>query len=69
MIREGIEVRWKWGSGTATGTFRKIFDHDVTRTIDGSEITRQGSEDDEALLIEQEDGQSVLKLESEVRRA
>jgi len=69
MIRKGTNVRWKWGSGTATGKVAETFDRDVTRTIDGAEITRHGSADDKALLIEQEDGQRVLKLESEVTRA
>jgi hypothetical protein len=41
----------------------------VTRTLSGSEITRHGSDDDPALLIEQEDGARVLKLRSEVSRA
>jgi len=33
------------------------------------ETTRNGSDDDPALLIEQEDGARVLKLRSEVERA
>ena len=33
------------------------------------EITRNGTDDDPALLIEQEDGTRVLKLRSEVSRA
>ena len=41
----------------------------VTRTLAGSEITRNGSDDDPAYLIEQEDGGRVLKLRSEVDRA
>ena len=35
----------------------------------GSEITRNGTDDNPALLIEQEDGSRVLKLRSEVDRA
>ena len=43
--------------------------HDkVTRTIKGSEITRNGSDDDPAYEIEQDDGTTVLKLRSEVER-
>lgn len=40
----------------------------MTRTLGGSEITRNGSDDNPALLIEQEDGSRVLKLRSEVER-
>jgi len=69
MIREGTQVKWKWGSGTAEGKVKKTFTEKVTKTIKGSEVTRNGSEDDKALYIEQEDGDMVLKLESEVERA
>ena len=69
MIREGTNVKWKWGDGHATGEVAEVIRESVTRTIDGNEITRNGSEDDPALLIEQEDGQRVLKLHSEVERA
>ncbi len=65
-IQKGDRVAWKWGNGDATGKVTKTFDHKITRTLKGSEITRNGSKEDKALLIEQEDGDEVLKLESEV---
>ncbi|MFC6287221.1 DUF2945 domain-containing protein [Nocardioides sp. GCM10027113] len=68
-IREGTEVTWSWGNGTARGTVTEIHRSSVTRTIDGSEISRNGSDDDPAYVIEQEDGGKVLKLRSEVERA
>lgn len=44
--------------------------HDtVTRTTRGEEVTRHGSEDEPAYVIEQEDGTVVLKLAGEVERA
>ena len=69
MIREGSEVKWKWGNGTATGTVKRTYTKEITKTIDGSEITRKGEEGNKALYIEQEDGAKVLKLESEVQKA
>ncbi len=66
MIREGTDVKWDWGSGTARGTVTERHECTVTRTIDGSEVTRNGSSDDPALVIEQSDGGVVLKLKSEV---
>ena len=39
-----------------------------TRTLGGSEIVRNGSDDDPAYVIEQDDGARVLKLRSEVER-
>ncbi|MEO9953789.1 DUF2945 domain-containing protein [Nonlabens sp.] len=69
MIREGTTVKWKWGNGTATGKVESTFTKKVTRKIDGNEVTRNGEEGNKALYIKQDDGDSVLKLESEVERA
>ncbi len=68
MIREGTEVKWKWGKGTASGKVVESYTHRVTKNIDGKNFVRNGSQSDKALLIQQEDGQEVLKLESEVDR-
>ena len=40
----------------------------LSRTTKGAEITRHGTDDDPAYVIEQEDGTTVLKLASEVER-
>ena len=69
MIRKGSNVKWSWGNGTATGKVAETFTEKVTRTIDGNEVTRNGESGNKALLIEQEDGGKVLKLESEVDKA
>ncbi|MCW2866619.1 MAG: hypothetical protein JWR20_807 [Marmoricola sp.] len=66
-IRTGTEVSWKWGGNTASGKVTEIHREKVTRTIKGSEITRNGSDDDPAYEIEQEDGTTVLKLRSELQ--
>ena len=68
-IRTGTEVRWKWGSSTATGKVTEVHHEKVTRTTRGSEISRNGSDDDPAYVIEQDDGTTVLKLRSEVEQA
>lgn len=65
---EGDKVEWDWGNGTGTGKVTKIYTRKVTRTLKGNEVTRKGSDDDPALFIEQEDGDEVLKLSSEVRK-
>ncbi|MGJ5619693.1 DUF2945 domain-containing protein [Sulfitobacter sp. MF3-043] len=65
---KGDKVEWDWGDGTAVGTVEKTYDGKVTRTLQGTEVTRNGSVDDPALYIEQEDGAGVLKLSSEVRK-
>ena len=68
MIREGTKVKWSWGNGTAVGTVKDTFDNEISRTIKGSKITRKGEKGNKALLIVQEDGDEVLKLESEDER-
>lgn len=68
MIRKGTAVKWKWGNGFAEGKVEETYTKSITKTIKGSEVTRNGSDDDKALHIKQEDGTSVLKLESEVER-
>ena len=68
-ISKGTKVKWDWGQGTATGEVTERFTKSVTRTLKGSEVTRNGSDDDPALLIEQDDGDEVLKLSSEVDKA
>jgi hypothetical protein len=68
MIQKGSKVSWKWGNGTAEGKVEETFDREVTRTINGSKIIRKGERGNKALLIKQEDGGQVLKLESEVSK-
>lgn len=62
----GQNVSWHWGNGTAEGKIAERFERDVSRTIKGSKITRHGSKDNPAFLIEQEDGGKVFKLASEL---
>ncbi|MDR6300375.1 hypervirulence associated TUDOR domain-containing protein [Mesonia maritima] len=69
MIKEGSRVQWKWGNGTATGKVEETYTKEITKTIDGSKITRKGEEGNKALFIKQDDGSKVLKLESEVEKA
>ena len=66
---KGDEVTWKWGPGTGTGTVTDVYTERVEKTIDGSDITRNADEDNPAYLIEQEDGDRVLKSESELSAA
>ena len=60
-------VQWDWGNGTAKGQIKERFEREVTRTLQGSEITKDGDEDNPAYLIKQEDGDEVLKRGSELQ--
>ena len=68
-IRTGTEVKWNYSGGTATGKVQEIYHEKVTKTCQGNDVTREASDDDPAYLIEQEDGDQVLKSQSEVERA
>ena len=59
-------VKWDWGNGTAKGQIKERFEREVTRTLQGSEVTKKGDEDNPAYLIKQEDGDEVLKRGSEI---
>ncbi|MEL6609067.1 MAG: DUF2945 domain-containing protein [Pseudomonadota bacterium] len=69
MYRKGDKVEWNWGNGTGTGKVTEVFKEKVTRTIKGNEVTRDASEDSPAYMIEQDDGDCVLKSESELSAA
>ncbi|QDT11936.1 DUF2945 domain-containing protein [Planctomycetes bacterium K23_9] len=62
-------VEWNYGSGTAKGQIKEAYKEKVTRTIKGNEVTRNASEEEPAYLVEQEDGDQVLKSESELSDA
>ena len=66
---ENDNVKWEWGNGTATGKVQSYFEEKTTRKIDGTEVVRNGSKENPAYYIKQEDGSAVLKLESELKKA
>jgi len=68
-ISVGDTVNWNWGNGTGTGKVTERHTSEVTRTIKGTEVTRDGNPDAPAFMIEQEDGDRVLKSSSELERA
>ena len=64
--RSGQKVSWNWGSGTAEGKVAERFDRRVQRTIKGAKVVKNGTPDNPAYLIEQENGGKVLKRGSEL---
>lgn len=65
-MKNGDDVSWKWGKGTANGKIIDINEKRIQKNLKGNTVTRNGSEDNPALLIEQDNGNKVLKLESEI---
>lgn len=66
---EGTKVEWEWGNGTASGEIETVYTQKTTRTIKGTEVTRDASDDSPAYYIKQDDGDAVLKSHSEVTKA
>jgi hypothetical protein len=60
-------VGWQWGQGIATGTIESIHPEHHTITTKGKQITRNGTKDDPAIVIKQENGTKVLKLQHELQ--
>ncbi|MCF6445867.1 DUF2945 domain-containing protein [Nereida sp. MMG025] len=67
-ISNGDTVEWDWGNGTGSGTVQKTYTQKITKTIKGTEVTRDASKDEPAFLIEQDDGDEVLKSCTELRK-
>jgi hypothetical protein len=65
-MRKGSKVSWSWGANTAHGKIVERFTARVTHTIKGTEVTRDASRKEPAYLIEQDDGDRVLKSRSEL---
>lgn len=63
---EGTQVKWNWGNGEGKGEIDTVYERKVTRKIDGTEVTRNGSKDEPAYYIKQSDGDAVLKSHSEI---
>ena len=68
-LQKGTRVRWNWAGSHAEGKIIERFTEKVTRKIKGKEITREASQEEPAFLIEQEDGDQVLKSASELSKA
>ena len=66
---QGTKVEWDWGNGTGTGEVTKVYTQKITLKIDGTEVTRDASDDCPAYRIEQDDGDEVLKSHSELRKS
>jgi len=68
-FQEGDQVTWNWGANVAHGRIVERFTRRVQRTTKGTKVVRNGSKDNPAYLIEQDDGDRVLKEGSELSKA
>lgn len=66
MVKKWLTVTRDWWNGTAEWEVIEVAENEKTITSKWSEITRNWSSDDPAVVIEMKDGTKVLKLESEL---
>jgi len=65
-FKKGDIVSWQWGRYRAYGHVAEIIPHNVTKTIKGTRVTRNGTPQDPAYVLIQEKGNEVLKSQSEL---
>ena len=67
-MKKGENVHWNWGKSEAEGKVEQKFEKPVTKKIKGTSVKRNASKDDPAYLIEQENGNKVLKSGTELKK-
>ena len=67
QVRKGSKVEWKWGKNTAAGKVEDKKASRVTIRSKGKEISKNGTEDNPALVIKQTDGTKLSKRQSELK--
>jgi hypothetical protein len=65
-LRKGSKVSWNWGEHQTHGKIVDRFTARVTRTLQGIKVVREASKEQPAYLIEQADGDKVIKTASEL---
>ena len=68
-FRKGTRVEWPWGKGHAEAVVQEVIAKSVTKTIKGKKITRHGTKENPAYFLKQDNGSTVLKLESELHKS
>lgn len=66
---KGAKVRWNWAAGSAEGEVVERFERRVSRTLKGKRIVRNGTAENPAYLLRQQDGDEALKRGSELEKA
>jgi hypothetical protein len=67
-MKKGENVHWNWGKSEAEGKVEQKFTESITKKIKGTSVKRNATKEDPAYLIEQENGNKVLKSETELKK-
>ena len=65
-MKKGDKVHWNWGKSQAEGTIKEKSEKTIVRKIKGTEVKRKASKEEPAYVIEQQNGNEVVKSESEL---
>ena len=65
-MKKGDKVHWNWGKSQAEGTIKEKSEKTITKKIKGTEVKRKASKEEPAYIIEQKNGNEVVKSESEL---
>lgn len=67
-MKTGEIVHWNWGKSEAEGKVKEKFTKAVKKIIKGTSVKRDASQEEPAYMVEQENGNKVLKSESELTK-
>lgn len=67
-MKKGDTVKWNWGKSEAEGKVKEKFTEPVKKQIKGTEVKRNASKDEPAYLLKQDNGNEVLKSETELKK-
>lgn len=67
VMKKGDKVHWNWGKSEAEGVIKEKSEKTITKKIKGTEVKRKASKEESAYVIEQQNGNEVLKSESEIK--
>ena len=67
LYKIGDDVSWRWANGIASGRVIEVHAERTQIVSKDKLITRNGSEENPAVIIKQDNGTEVLKLSSELQ--
>ncbi len=67
-MKKGDKVHWNWGKSQAEGKIKEKSEKTITKKIKGTDVKRKASKDEPAYVIEQQNGNEVVKSESELKK-
>jgi hypothetical protein len=67
-MKPGDHIAWRWLNGLAEGVIKSVHYESITIQSKGKLITRRGTKNNPAIVIEHKSGNDVVKLASEVQK-